>query len=307
MTDDNSMQYPAWLMSVLLHAAILAVFLLWWHLTWSPRGGVEEWHAIAGIVAVGDANRADAVEPPDEPNDDTAAAASAAANATETPTTPANSATEPLKTQSVIGASPSATMTQRTTESTSQGSSGAGDAAYNIGDSSRATVSVFGARGTGHRFVFILDRSESMKDSGARPFRAAREELIRAVDGLDEMHRVNVIAYNDEMMTLFPQMSSATDANRAAVRNFLKTLTPSGGTLHETPLVAAVKMNPDVVFLLTDATSDKDLSTAAYQRILQLLRTSQIHVIQFGSNASPQLERLTRATGGSFTQLTEFQ
>ena len=51
----------------------------------------------------------------------------------------------------------------------------------------------------------------------------------------------------------------ATDENRRAAARFIGSVRAAGGTRHADALVTAFRLDPDVVFLLTDADAKDDL------------------------------------------------
>ena len=60
------------------------------------------------------------------------------------------------------------------------------------------TAMVFGVSGSGSRFVYVFDRSDSMNGFGGKPLRAAKRELVRSIQSLTEKQRFQVIFYNDK-------------------------------------------------------------------------------------------------------------
>ena len=161
------------------------------------------------------------------------------------------------------------------------------------GTSGGATVSVFGLEGTGHRFAFVFDRSDSMTEQGGKPIRAAKAELIRAIDSLGSVHQLFIVLYNEDTM-IYPKgeqsgrLIYATDDNKEAAKRFIRSIVPAGGTNHEKALSIATKQRPDVIFLLTDGESKDDLSVAQLDRITKVSGGIQINVIQFGIGSEPR-------------------
>ena len=172
-----------------------------------------------------------------------------------------------------------------------------------------ATVGVFGLEGTGYKFAFVFDRSDSMRDPASKPIRAAKAELIQAIDSLKDVHQLLVVFYNEEP-AIYPsgeqsgRLIFATDDNKEAAKRFIQSIVPSGGTNHEKALTVAAKQNPDVIFLLTDGEPKDDLNAAQWDRISRVTRSTQINVIQFGLGPEPQsrnyLKRLATENAGQY-------
>ena len=177
------------------------------------------------------------------------------------------------------------------------------------GDGFGATVNVFGLKGTGYKFAFVFDRSDSMRDPANKPIRAAKAELIQAIDSLKDVHQLLVVFYNEEP-AIYPsgersgRLIFATDDNKEAARRFIQSIVPSGGTNHEKALTVAARQNPDVIFLLTDGEPKDDLNAAQLDRISRVTRSTQINVIQFGLGPEPQsrnyLKRLATENAGQY-------
>jgi hypothetical protein len=167
-------------------------------------------------------------------------------------------------------------------------------------------VSVFGsAAATGYRFVFAIDRSASMGADGLNVLDAARGELSRALAHLLPTHSFQVVAYNHECVYLErPRLLSATEENKAAVAPFLDRLGAFGGSGHEMALRAALAMEPDVVFLLSDG-EDPSLNDIELTNLRRLAagRTS-IHCIQFGFGPEAEetlfMQQLAAQNSGSY-------
>ncbi len=91
-------------------------------------------------------------------------------------------------------------------------------------DGEPGTASLFGLSGTGHRFVYVVDRSDSMNSIGGRPLRAAKRELKRSLQSLTDKHQFQLIFYNDtpkryiepgsQMQLLLGERSSIAAAER---------------------------------------------------------------------------------------------
>lgn len=166
---------------------------------------------------------------------------------------------------------------------------------------------IFGLEARGNRFVYVFDRSASMGEPAGLPLAAAKRELLRSLDQLGDVQQFYVIFYNDRLQVFSPpgargRLVFATDENRRAAGRFVESVRASGGTRHEEPLAAAFRLDPDVVFLLTDADAKDDLTPAGLERLARLGGGSRCMVIQFGDEAarSPRLAELASRCGGRY-------
>ncbi|RCS40735.1 hypothetical protein DTL42_25575 [Bremerella cremea] len=144
-------------------------------------------------------------------------------------------------------------------------------------------TSVFGAEGKGTKFVYVFDRSGSM--NGA-PLDAAKAELLKSLNDLDKMHQFAIIFYNQEPFVFSPRgdrprLVFADEQGKNLAKQFVGGVIASGGTKHVDALKIALKMNPDVVFFLTDA-DQPTLLPHELEEIHRLNRGISIHAIEFG-------------------------
>ncbi|MDO5308003.1 MAG: VWA domain-containing protein [Planctomycetia bacterium] len=175
------------------------------------------------------------------------------------------------------------------------------------GDGQR--VGFGGASGTGRRFVYVLDHSDSMGWKGGAPFRTAQREAIASVESLEPKNgaqKFQLIVYNQDYLS-FNGGSALVDAslaNKAQAARFLASLTPSGGTSPEPALEKALQMKPDVIFFLTDADEELSEQTLAnIQKLRRLYKVKQISVIEYGRSsdkAKKTYKRLAGENGGVY-------
>lgn len=177
----------------------------------------------------------------------------------------------------------------------------------------QSTAMVFGVSGTGSRFVYVFDRSDSMNGYGGKPLRAAKRELIRSIGSLTDRQQFALIFYNDRP-TPFGASSgpgSMITAERGMVvsaTRYIGGITAYGGTGHLDALEMALSMAPDVIFFLTDA-AVPSLSRTQLGDVRARAQSSgtTIHTIEFGSQPSPSptsfLKRLAAENGGQYRYL----
>ncbi len=170
----------------------------------------------------------------------------------------------------------------------------------------KARTSVFGIEGEGHKFVYVFDRSGSMGGSGRSPLAAAKAQLIASLQSLGKTHQFQIIFYNERSWRFNPtghpnKMFFATEQNKQLATKFVGSVTADGSTRHEEALLAAIKMQPDVIFFLTDA-DEPQLWPAQLEKIHQRAAGITINTIEFG--LGPQrdpnnfLVKLARQNGG---------
>ena len=167
-------------------------------------------------------------------------------------------------------------------------------------------LSVFGsAPATGRSFVFVIDRSKSMGNDGLGALDAAGKELTRGLRALKAHNKFQIIGYH-QTCTYFEGTSLLlADADRVAkVDGWLRKLIAFGSTEHTNGLVSAIRLKPDVIFLLTDG-GVPELDSVQLRRIRRYAGGKiSIHSIQFGSGPLQEndnfLKQLSRQNSGSF-------
>ena len=176
------------------------------------------------------------------------------------------------------------------------------------GTGTSAGTSFFEINATGNLFCYVVDSSSSMDEQDS--IGAARNELIASLEQLKATQRFQILFYDAELHPMTngrQQTFMATDANVRFARQFIFSQQTGGGTVHKPALQAALKLNPDVIFFLTDGETPElsyrdlwDLKQANRKRV-------QIHVIEFGTGAKlgslNWLEQLSRDHRGSYRYL----
>lgn len=186
-------------------------------------------------------------------------------------------------------------------------SSGAAGSAPAAGAGRRA-IPFFGSSDTGKSVVYVVDRSSSMYDSNA--LGAAKSELIASLQSLDSTQTFQVILYNKHPDFIpsvgrsAPQMLKGTDLNRTVAGRFIAEKSADGATDHLPALEMALKLQPEVIFFLSDA-DEPTLKRPDFERVRQWNDAgTRIHCIEFGRGESlgiPNfLQQLARENDGTY-------
>ena len=133
----------------------------------------------------------------------------------------------------------------------------------------------------------LVFTSEGAKVASVTPLQSAKTELIRSLSDLNARQRFHVLFYNHEMWALDTgrargKLVPATERNKAAARAFVESIYGHGNTYHVKPLEVAIRMKPDVIFLLTDGEEKDDPSPAQVTALTRLNDgQTKINVVQF--------------------------
>jgi hypothetical protein len=175
-----------------------------------------------------------------------------------------------------------------------------------ISPGEEGTVTLFGIPATGSKYVFVLDRSGSMGGTGGKALAAAKAELIACLDGIDSVQQFQIIFYNETPRIFNPtgqpgKLAFGSDQNKRRAKDFIESIKSDGGTDHENAIMTAIRMRPDVIFLLTDADEPK-LKARELDRIDRMGPGIIINTIEFGTGPQPEadnfLVRLARQSRG---------
>ncbi|MEM9410895.1 MAG: VWA domain-containing protein [Planctomycetota bacterium] len=167
------------------------------------------------------------------------------------------------------------------------------------------TIQLFGSAPMhGRRFVFLIDRSNSMGDQGLGVLKEARKELESTVAQLESNHRFQVVVYNNRTATIGRrELLQANDETRGQLKQFMRELMAFAGTNHENGLYAALAFKPDVIVMMTDGGSP-ELNNGQIKQIAQAAKETQIHTMWFGAGRQQSnnhfLKRLAESTAGTF-------
>ena len=294
----------SWLISMVLHAAVLLALGLALRLG-PPQGTGAEPTAEVGIVLKHQEGDREYYEGESNGQDNSAATEAGGPASGLTDIFPASSPVDPEASlpaaMNLIGFAPG-----------EQGVPHAGGAADEPGGrrggsfGGKGQTSLFGVVGDGRKFVYVFDRSGSMGGSGRNALRAAKRELAASLNSLDTVHQFQIIFYNERPAVFNPsgqagKLAFATEQTKERARKFIGSITAAGGTRHEDALILAIKLQPDVIFFLTDADEPRMSARQLYD-VQRRAAGITIHAVEFGLGAQSDpnnfLVKLARQNGG---------
>jgi hypothetical protein len=172
-----------------------------------------------------------------------------------------------------------------------------------------AGTKFFGIEATGHRFVFVVDSSGSMK--WAKWKRACRE-LVAAVKNMNSNQSFCVVFFDSVPHLMFNQhpnelkLIEASPRNILRLRRWMTSISFGKATLPYQAVRQAVALRPDAVFLLSDGEFHD--STLAFVRGInpdnagsEPLPRIIVHTIGFHSRAGQaMLQQIADETGGTY-------
>jgi hypothetical protein len=170
-----------------------------------------------------------------------------------------------------------------------------------------AKLALFGAAAEGRSFVFVIDRSQSMGGDGLGAISEVAKELEVQLASISPDQTIQAVAYNQTAIYFTGrELLPADDANKKALSRWVSDLAAFGPTEHERALVAALKLKPEVIFLLTDG-GDPELNAGQFRVIReQAAGRTTIHCLHF-ERGSPDpdsfLRRLAAENRGSYVYI----
>lgn len=120
---------------------------------------------------------------------------------------------------------------------------------------SRETTAFFQVPTQAKSVVYVIDRSGSMGVGGR--LARARRELLASLNRLPSSARFQIIAYNRHAAPLRidgrSELVVATPPHIEQACRLLEAIQPEGGTAHGPALEAALRLQPEAIYFLTDA------------------------------------------------------
>lgn len=312
--EISSRPTPPLLLSLGLHVLLLLV--IGWVASTAPKGTGEPTDRQVGIAMVQRLPDRDRYEEVTAETEQTADQETADSGPPAAAAAPPADLSPPIDLDGILSA-------MQSTPAPQSGTGIAGDSelagdAFGDGDGGaaqsqlgqQATARLFGVSGSGTRFVYVFDRSDSMNGFGGLPLRSAKRELIRSLNSLSEHQQFQIIYYNENVKPFQLAgspltMISGEPANLKRAGRYVESIQAFGGTKHKGALLMALRMSPDVVFFLTDAHIPR-LSQAELRQIQDRAESAgaTIHAIEFGSRPAPApdsfLKDLARMNNGQY-------
>ena len=175
----------------------------------------------------------------------------------------------------------------------------------------------FGIQATGNRVVFVIDNSPSMgaQDRYRTRFQAATKEVINAIRDLGPEREFFVYCFSFQKRRMaigssFGHFVPATKQNIDKLEKWFDQVGLESGTDPRESIVAALKMDPSCVYLLSDGQfNGRQFNNGEYGRritAVQLAREHNkidcpIHTIGFHDRGNQRdLERIAQASGGIY-------
>lgn len=165
------------------------------------------------------------------------------------------------------------------------------------GRSGKGGTSFFGIRAEGGSFVYIVDKSGSMQD---RPLLEAKAQLMSSIAELSGEHRFYVFFYDNRSHPMPARnLLYASHKNKAVCGRWVAGIAAGGGTNPTDALLAAIRMKPDVIFLMSDGLFD--------DKVCIIIRQAQgrnpvtVHTIGFINRAGERvLQRIAEENRGIY-------
>lgn len=177
-------------------------------------------------------------------------------------------------------------------------SKGSGNFVNGSGASSGG-IGFFGTRGVGNSFVFVVDCSGSMQENNR--LGRAQHELNRAIQELNPRQKFTVIFFNGGTHPFLdsqpPRLVDGTKEWRRRAHHWVNDRDARGDTLPENALQIALRLQPDVIFFLTDGEIPEDTPKICVQSndSSTVIHTTAFHS-QVGEKILTQISRDSKGT-----------
>lgn len=140
----------------------------------------------------------------------------------------------------------------------------------------------YGLRIYADRIVFIIDTSGSMV--GPR-LAAAKQELLKAIDGLDQNTQFSIIVFNSAVGVWHRDLVPATDRAKQAAARFVLAQEAQGSTASYDALETALRYDAEAIYFLTDGVPNGgkiDAPQAIVAAITRVNRARRLSIYSIG-------------------------
>jgi len=154
----------------------------------------------------------------------------------------------------------------------------------------------FGLEAWGGKFVYVVDRSGSMKGA---PLKRAKAEMVRSIKSLNKRIEFFVIFYSKGFMSMpAKSLVEATDENKAKYIQWISDVTADGTTEPTGAMKKALGLKPDAIWLLSDGKFNDSISDDIRNTNVDRVR---IHTIAFFSREGEDvLKRIAAGSKGRY-------
>ncbi|MBI2827454.1 MAG: VWA domain-containing protein [Planctomycetia bacterium] len=168
----------------------------------------------------------------------------------------------------------------------------------------------YGLRIYADRIVFIIDTSGSMV--GER-LQAAKRELMKAIDGLDENTQFAIVVFNSGVQVWHRDLVPATDRAKQAAARFVLGQEAQGSTASYDALESALRYDAEAIYFLTDGAPNGgkiDAPPAIVEAITRTNRGRRLSIYSIGIGVGQRgglfdtfLEALAKANWGEYRRV----
>ena len=163
--------------------------------------------------------------------------------------------------------------------------------------------SFFGSRASGRRFVYVVDCSGSMnhphRSEAKTRFRRLKIELIRSITDMSPDMQFFIVFFNHRTHPMPARtLQAAVPEKQKRHLRWAAQIRAQGNTDPREALFFAMRLNPDVIYFLTDGDFDRPI-----RRDLEKLKQDRaaIHTFAFGNRSAEFfLKNLALANGGEY-------
>jgi hypothetical protein len=143
----------------------------------------------------------------------------------------------------------------------------------------------FGIVTRAKRVVYVIDASESMRRHNAMEL--ARKRLWSSLEELSPTAQFQIVFFNVTNHVMGrtgekPRLLPATSSNLRLAKQFLTGIQPDAGTDRLAAMMQAMSLDPDVVYLLTDADAPELSARDLFDLRRRNKRKAIVNVVEFG-------------------------